>query len=196
MIEVKNSEMSRKTIHIFSAIIPLFHIYVFREKTDMIILLSFMLIFCFFIENSRNNPVIYKAFKKYLFFMMRNFEKRGELTGATWVFVGSLFTIIFVPSPFCILALLFLSVGDTFAAIIGIKYPYIKIGKKTLSGSIACFISCIVIGLILDQGIDIEVLIFGALIASIVELISFKMNDNVLIPIVSGSSMYIFSIAI
>ena len=196
MIEVENSEMSRKTIHIFSAIIPLFHIYVFREKTDMIILLSFMLIFCFFIENSRNNPVIYKAFKKYLFFMMRNFEKRGELTGATWVFVGSLFTIIFVPSPFCILALLFLSVGDTFAAIIGIKYPYIKIGEKTLSGSIACFISCIVIGLILDQGIDIEVLIFGALIASIVELISFKMNDNVLIPIVSGSSMYIFSIAI
>jgi len=196
MVEIGNSEISRKTIHILSAIMPLFHIYVFREKIEMIIVLSLMLIFCFFIENSRNNPVIYKVFNKYLFFMMRNFEKKGELTGATWVFVGSLFTIIFVPNPFCILALFFLSVGDTFAAIIGIKYPYIKIGKKTLSGSIACFISCIAIGLIIDQGINIEVLIFGALIASIVELISFKINDNVLIPIVSGFSMYIFSITI
>ena len=28
--------------------------------------------------------------------MMRDFEKKGEITGATWVFTGSLLTIILV----------------------------------------------------------------------------------------------------
>ena len=196
MASIGYNEIFRKFIHVLSAIIPLSHIYLFKEKIDMILFLSFMLIFCFFIETSRHNLQTNMVFKKYLFFMMRNFEKKGSLTGATWVFVGSLFSIIIVPSPFCIIALFFLSVGDTFAAIIGIKYPFFKIGEKTLSGSIACFISCLGIGLIFNEILDIKILIFGALVASIVELISFNINDNVSIPIVSGCAMYIVSLII
>lgn len=196
MANIGYSEIFRKFIHVLSAIIPLCHIYVFKEKIDMILFLSLMLIFCFFIENARNNPQTNKVFKKYLFFMMRNFEKKGSLTGATWVFVGSLLSIIIVPSPFCIIALFFLSFGDTFAAIIGIKYPYFKIGEKTLSGSFACFVSCLGVGLIFNQKLDIEILIFGALVASVVELISFNINDNVSIPLVSGCAMYIVSMII
>ncbi|MDC3333505.1 hypothetical protein OAV77_00220 [Candidatus Marinimicrobia bacterium] len=196
MANIGYSEIFRKFIHVLSAIIPLCHIYVFKEKIDMILFLSLMLIFCFFIENARNNPQTNKVFKKYLFFMMRNFEKKGSLTGATWVFVGSLLSIIIVPSPFCIIALFFLSFGDTFAAIIGLKYPYFKIGEKTLSGSFACFIACLGVGFILNQKLDIEILIFGALVASVVELISFNINDNVSIPLVSGCAMYIVSMII
>jgi len=196
MANIGYSEIFRKFIHVLSAIIPLCHIYVFKEKIDMILFLSLMLIFCFFVENARNNPQTNKVFKKYLFFMMRNFEKKGSLTGATWVFVGSLLSIIIVPSPFCIIALFFLSFGDTFAAIIGIKYPYFKIGEKTLSGSFACFIACLGVGFILNQKLDIEILIFGALVASVVELISFNINDNVSIPLVSGCAMYIVSMII
>ena len=196
MANIGYNEIFRKFIHVLSAIIPLSHIYVFKEKIDMILFLSLMLIFCFFIENARNNPQTNKVFKKYLFFMMRNFEKKGSLTGATWVFVGSLLSIIIVPSPFCIIALFFLSFGDTFAAIIGIKYPYFKIGEKTLSGSFACFISCLGVGFIFNQKLDIEILIFGAMVASVVELISFNINDNVSIPLVSGCAMYIVSMII
>ena len=196
MANIGYGEIFRKFIHVLSAIIPLCHIYVFKEKIDMILFLSLMLIFCFFIENARNNPQTNKVFKKYLFFMMRNFEKKGSLTGATWVFVGSLLSIIIVPSPFCIIALFFLSFGDTFAAIIGIKYPYFKIGEKTLSGSFACFIACLGVGFIFNQKLDIEILIFGALVASVVELTSFNINDNVSIPLVSGCAMYIVSMII
>ena len=43
---------------------------------------------------------------------------------------------------------------------------------------------------------DIEILIIGALVASIAELISFNINDNVSIPLFSGCSMYIVSMII
>tara|TARA_Y100000022_G_C12999391_1_gene261539 strand:- start:47 stop:430 length:384 start_codon:yes stop_codon:yes gene_type:complete len=127
--------------------------------------------------------------------MMRDSEKKGEITGATWVFAGSLFTIILIPKPFCIVALFFLAVGDTFAALIGMSYPFIKIGRKTLSGSIACFVTSCVIGLLFSFSLNISTIILGAFIATLTELSSIKINDNLSIPIFSGLSMYIFNIA-
>ena len=113
MFNIGIREIFRKVIHIFNIIIPLFHIYIFKNKIDMIIFLSAMVIFCFFIEIFRNqNLLISKIFEKYLFFMMRSFEKQGSLTGSTWVFVGALITIILVPQPFSLLALFFLAFGD------------------------------------------------------------------------------------
>ena len=127
--------------------------------------------------------------------MMRESEIEGEITGATWVFVGSLITIILIPNPYCIVALFFLAVGDTFAALVGMNYPLIKIGRKTLSGSIACFVTCSIIGLLFSLGLNTSTIIFGALIATLTELSSMKINDNLSIPIFSGLSMYFFNIA-
>lgn len=190
-------EFYRKTIHFLNIVIPLFHIYVIKDKIDMIIFLSASLIFCFFIELIRiKNLSSYMMFKKYLFFMMRESERKGEITGATWVFVGALFTIIFVPKPYCLLALSFLAFGDSFAALVGINYPFISIGQKTLSGSFACFIACCIIGFCFYSEVDAFLILVGALIATFAELTSGKVNDNVSIPISSGLSMYFASILI
>ena len=195
MFKIGIKEISRKAIHILNIIIPLSHIYIFTNKIDMIIFLSAMVIFCFFIEISRNqNSFISKIFEKYLSFMMRSFEKQGSLTGSTWVFAGALITIVLVPKPFCLLALFFLAFGDTVAALVGIKFPFIKIGNKTLSGSFACFVMCLFVSLILNFDISFKVILIGAFTATIAELISIKINDNILIPVLSGCSMYLGNI--
>ena len=197
MFNIGIREIFRKAIHIFNIIIPLFHIYIFKNKIDMIIFLSAMLIFCFFIEIFRNkNTFISKFFEEYLSFMMRSFEKQGSLTGSTWVFVGALSTIILIPQPFSLLALFFLAFGDTLAALVGLKFPFIKIRNKTLSGSLACFIMCLFIGLILNFEISSEIILIGAFTATIVELISIKINDNILIPVLSGCAMYLGNFAL
>ena len=195
MFNIGVREISRKAIHIFNIIIPLFHIYVLKNKIDMIIFLSAMVIFCFFIEIFRiQSSFISKFFEKYLFFMMRSFEKQGSLTGSTWVFVGALITIILIPQPFSLLALFFLAFGDSLAALVGMKFPFIKIGNKTLSGSLACFIVCIFVGVILNFEISLDIILIGAFTATIVELISIKINDNISIPVLSGCAMYLGSI--
>ena len=195
MFNIGVREISRKGIHIFNIIIPLLHIYVLKDKIDMIIFLSAMVIFCFFIEIFRiQSSFISKFFEKYLFFMMRNFEKQGSLTGSTWAFAGALITIILIPQPFSLLALFFLAFGDSLAALVGMKFPFIKIGNKTLSGSLACFIMCIFVGIILNFEISLDIILIGAFTATIVELISIKINDNISIPVLSGSAMYLGSI--
>ena len=191
------SEFARKAIHISNAIIPLSYLYLFQEKIDMIIILAFFLVSCFFIEIARQeNYLVSIFFSKRLSFMMRDLEKKGEITGATWVFVGALFTILLIPYPYSIYALLFLSVGDTFAAIIGMKFPFIRVGGKTISGSISGFIACVIAGLIIDISISYQILLFGAFMAMLIELLPLPINDNVSIPIFSGLSMYYFSITL
>ena len=197
MLNIGIREISRKAIHIFNIIIPLFHIYIFKNKIDMIIFLSAMVIFCFFIEIFRNqNSFISKFFAKYLSFMMRSFEKRGSLTGSTWVFVGALITIILVPQPFSLLALFFLAFGDTMAALVGMKFPFINIGNKTLSGSLACFTMCLFVGFAINFEISLEIILIGAFTATIAELASIKINDNISIPVLSGCAMYLGSIIV
>ena len=197
MNDIIKSEFARKAIHLSNVIIPLSYYYFFPDKIDMIIILAFFLIFCFFIEIYRKkNLKLSRFFSNWFEFMMRDKEKKGDLTGATWVFAGALFTILLVPDPFNILSLLFLSFGDTFAAIIGTKLPYIKIGRKTLSGSIAGFFSCIIIGLVIDIPINNEIIILGAFMAMFIEVLPLPVNDNVSIPIFSGLSMYYFSLII
>tara|TARA_B100000579_G_scaffold250641_1_gene206125 strand:+ start:297 stop:890 length:594 start_codon:yes stop_codon:yes gene_type:complete len=197
MLNIGIREISRKAIHIFNIIIPLFHIYIFKNKIDMIIFLSAMVIFCFFIEIFRNqNSVISKFFEKYLSFMMRSFEMKGGLTGSTWVFVGALITIILVPQPFSLLALFFLAFGDTMAALVGMKFPFINIGNKTLSGSLACFTMCLFVGFAINFEISLEIILIGAFTATIAELASIKINDNISIPVLSGCAMYLGSIIV
>ena len=196
MKQLEVSEFSRKIFHLLNMVIPLIHVYFIKDRMEMLIFLSLMLIFCFFIEVLRTQYfILHKFFKKYLHFMMRDSEKEGEITGATWVFAGSLFTIILIPKPFCIVALFFLAVGDTFAALVGMNYPFLKIGRKTLSGSIACFVTCCIIGLLFSFGLNTSTIMFGAFIATLTELSSMKINDNLSIPIFSGLSMYFFNIA-
>ena len=195
MKQFEVTEFSRKIIHLLGMVVPLIHVYFIKDRMEMLIFLSFILIFCFFIEIFRTQYLIlHKFFKKYLHFMMRGSEKKGEITGATWVFAGSLGTIILVPKPYCILALFFLAVGDTFAALVGMNYPLVKIGRKTLTGSIACFVFCCIIGFLFSFGLNSSTIIFGSFIATLVELSSLKINDNLSIPIFSGLSMYFFNI--
>ena len=197
MNDIIKSEFFRKAVHLSNAIIPLSYYFFSPDKIDMIIVLASFLILCFFIEIYRkNNLKLSRIFSNWFEFMMRDEEKKGELTGATWVFVGALFTILLVPDPFNIISLLFLSFGDTFAAIIGRKFPYIKLGRKTLSGSIAGFLACIAIGLVIDIAITYEIIILGAFMAMFIEALPMPVNDNVSIPVFSGLSMYYFSLII
>ena len=188
------SEFYRKILHLLNVVIPLVHVYFIKDRMGMLIFLSFMLIICFFIEVLRTQRFkLHEFFKKYLHFMMRDSEKEGNITGATYVFAGALFTIILIPKPFCIVALFFLAVGDTFAALVGMNYPFLNIGRKTLSGSIACFVTCCMIGLLFSYSLDTSTIMFGAFIATLTELSSTKINDNLSIPIFSGISMYSFN---
>tara|TARA_B110000014_G_scaffold261546_1_gene253484 strand:- start:1180 stop:1662 length:483 start_codon:yes stop_codon:yes gene_type:complete len=131
--------------------------------------------------------------KVYLFLfdrVTRDVEKqKNVLTGASYYLIGCLLTVYFINDESIIMAsLLVMSISDSFAAIIGIKYGKTKIYKnKSLEGSFAFLGATLIILSFFVPGLSIPGLIFISITLTFVELLSFHLlNDNLTIPISSA----------
>lgn len=96
--------------------------------------------------------------------------------------------------------------GDAIAAIVGLSIGRIKIGKKSLEGSLACFFLCMALfygvfpylpGILESWGgkVNIIIALATSLSVTIFELIPLKItpktviNDNLAVPVISGFVM-------
>jgi dolichol kinase len=122
--------------------------------------------------------------------------KPGRILGTTYFLVGTLITILFFSKSIAICVLLFTVFGDAASAIVGTKYGSIKlIGKKSLQGTLAFLIVCLLVGfgLVNLPGITLLPLLIlvGAVIATLVELLPIPIDDNLTVPIITGVLMEI-----
>ena len=185
-------EISRKFLHIFSSIIPLSYLWIFKDKSLVLALLLILSIFSILIEFFRFKiESINNIFKKFFNFMLRKNELKGSITGATWLIIGNLITIYLYPIYIAVPALIFLSIGDSFAALFGQRIPKLKIGNKSIIGTLAGIFSSLSIALLVNQILPTYVIVIGAVTAMLVELIPSPLNDNLTIPILSGFIMII-----
>tara|TARA_A100001015_G_scaffold293221_1_gene369537 strand:+ start:1487 stop:2062 length:576 start_codon:yes stop_codon:yes gene_type:complete len=185
-------EIFRKFLHLFSSIIPLSYLWIFKEKSLVLELLLILSFFSILIEFFRFKvELINNIFKKFFNFMLRKNELKGSITGATWLIIGNLITVYLYPIYIAVPALIFLSIGDSFAALFGKKIPKLKIGNKSIIGTLAGIFSSLPIALLVNQALPTHVLVIGAVTAMLVELLPLPLNDNLTIPILSGFIMII-----
>ena len=179
-------------IHLFDSIIPLSLFFLSRSNV-LFILIPISIIFIS-IDFLRHHVKIIKNIYS-LFFdrFTRNIEKnKNTFTGATYYLLGCLIVMYFFKEKSIIIcSLLIMSIADSFAAIIGIKYGKTKIyNGKSLEGSFAFFVTSFLILNIFILDLSIIKCIFIALIVTLVELFSFhRINDNITIPIFAALSI-------
>jgi dolichol kinase len=136
--------------------------------------------------------------------MLRKHERR-DFTGASYLLTSAIVCVAIFPPMIAFLAMCFLSIGDTFAAIIGMNFGKRKIRNtsKSFEGALACFITTLSFGILINYNIPIDhiwylnpiVVTCGAVAATIAETSNIDIDDNVKIPIISGIVMsitYIF----
>tara|TARA_B110000967_G_C18901257_1_gene575370 strand:+ start:77 stop:670 length:594 start_codon:yes stop_codon:yes gene_type:complete len=187
---IPSNEINRKIIHFSSILIPASYLWFIKDQYVMILLLSGLTILALSLELLRNKlNFVNSLFNNIFFKMLRKNEQLGKLTGATWMLISSLIITVFFPIYIVVPALIYLSVGDSFAAIIGKAYPYGKLGKKSITGTISGFIFSSIFALLVNVTLPAHIIILGSLIAMIVEASPIKLNDNLTIPIISALSM-------
>ena len=119
-------------------------------------------------------------------------EEGFRLTGSTYLLVSSLAVFLLFEKYIAITSLLFLSIGDLMAAVIGEKFGKRIVFNKSLEGSLACLASCLLIGLVMTRvspAIVLPVAIVGAVSATTVELLPIPIDDNLTIPLFSAGIM-------
>lgn len=187
---ISRNEIGRKSIHFANALIPLGYLGLPLEHYQVLAILGFGLAVSLTLDitRMRKGPVR-EAFNRYFEWMLREKEIKGTLTGATWVMIAAFVIIAVFPKPIAVLSLLFMSFGDSFAALTGIAIGKVTlIGNKTLEGSIACFTACLLAGTFFP-GIDPITRFTGAFAATLVEVLPLKLDDNFSIPFFSALVM-------
>ncbi|OGX17635.1 MAG: hypothetical protein A3K83_05500 [Omnitrophica WOR_2 bacterium RBG_13_44_8b] len=179
----------RKTWRFCGIIFPL--VYYFESKrVTLIAVLLFLGIFLL-IELLRFTV---PKLNNRLFIIFRHFfketEKKGLITTTTFL-ASFLITVLLFRKDIAITAMLFSIFGDAASAIVGVHGKK-KIFGKSIEGSLAFLVTCLVIGSALALTkirLGPAVFILGAFSATIIELLPLHVDDNLTISLVAGAVM-------
>ena len=189
-------EILRKAVHVGSIIFPV--AAVLFDRTDLVLALAAisLALLLFDYLKARN-----KAFKN-LFLgvfgkMLRHREEQGGMTASTIVVASAALTILLFRTEIAVAALVFLSLGDSAAALVGRHCGRIQlVSGRTLEGSLAALNVCLLaaIGLMAlrpEMGWDLTptALLAGAVAATLAELFELPLDDNLRIPLAAGLVM-------
>ena len=124
-------------------------------------------------------------------------DESAHITGATYMVIAALIVFVLYGKEVGIPVMFFLSLGDPAAAIVGRRMPGPRIFGKSPGGT-AAFIAVgagAVAVLIAANGIDHHwALWVGAGVAGVVELVSLPPDDNLAIPILAGTAMFLMGV--
>jgi len=137
-----------------------------------------------------------------LFGSMLRRKEFSSLTGGSYLMLASMVCLLIFGigpegrvSGVFIAAIGFLALGDTAAAIVGLSIGRVRIFRKTLEGTLAGLLVCIGVAWLVSilPGLDfpLGIGILGAVSASVVEALPIEVNDNVVVPLLSGTVMMI-----
>ncbi len=180
-------ELRRKSIHLLGLAVPIGYAFTTRQTT--LIIVGFLVAVALLVELLKVlSPAFRNLFVRMFSPMLRSRERKGEFTGATYYLIGSFLCILFFDKTLAIVCLCFLTLGDLFAAVIGKQWGRIKLfSRKSLEGSLACFIVCALIALLMK--FHPAVAITGAVVATLIELLPIGLDDNLTMPLISGLVM-------
>ncbi len=185
------TELSRKVLHICSAAIPLTYLFG-APRHVMLWLLTVAAAIAVLVELLRCFSTRFRAaFKPLVGFMVRN-EEWTRVTGATYVLLAGLLSVAIFPKLAACAALLILSISDSAASLIGLRFGRQRFLGKSLAGSSAFFITATaILWLTLPQQRGLGLIV--ALAATIAEALPVlrlgpvEFNDNLTVPLITGA---------
>ena len=191
---IQRSEYYRKIIHIFNLVIPFTYLFFLESRFQALRILVPLTLFAIVIEYLRvRSAAIKKIFNNFLKSMLRIHEMDGKYTGATWVFISSTLTIAIFPKEIAIISLVYMSLGDTIAGLVGRKFGKTKFYNKSIEGSLAGLIVCLLSGYLVNLTLPLVVVFSGAFAAMFIELLPMPIDDNLSVPLFAGTIMVITS---
>ncbi len=133
---------------------------------------------------------------RFFFISLRRVYKQKELRrfSSISLFLVSIFltTLLFerdVAAP----AVSFLVCGDFFSKVYGLRFGRLQLFEKSVQGSLAHLNACLMAGYLIHPFINLSlpVIILGALVATLAELLPLGVDDNLAVPLLSASTMYV-----
>ena len=116
-------------------------------------------------------------------------HERKELSGSSYLALGVLLAALLFPRPVAVAAMGYLILGDGLAGLVGRSFGRRSLAfGKSLEGTLAGLAANLVVGALTVH--ELPAVLLGAGVASAVELLPLPLDDNLAIPLVSGTVLW------
>lgn len=200
------AEIKRKAVHLTGLVIPIG--YIFIEREIALLALTPLLIVGIIIE--------YLRLKGRVSLPLVRIHEQQRVAAYIYTGLASVLAIALFPKPIAILSLLFLGIGDTAGAIIGVLWTRGRVdgrikaangeSPEDIRGMLRArkpnrimstvFLACLATGLLFNQIYQIQpwLIIVGAVGAALADgvpwrALGYVLDDNLTIPLLSGGLM-------
>jgi dolichol kinase len=179
-------EIFRKMFHSLILFYALGYLLLGRQGS--LVTFSILLVVITVFESAR---ILSPRFNEKLMVHFKTIYREQEIShfsGIFWTLLGILLTIALVPDPKIVIwAIVTLALGDSAAALVGIRFGGRKFFGKTVAGSLAFFSTAFVIGLYFFSP---WTALWGALFATVIEFLPLPFGDNFWMPFLSSVFLY------
>ncbi|MFZ1979396.1 MAG: diacylglycerol/polyprenol kinase family protein [Bacteroidota bacterium] len=190
------SELARKTIHLFSLSIPL--IYFFISRSLALMLLIPLTAAFVGVDLARFYiPVVGQWFTRWFGWLLRKHEQNmnvKRLNGASHVLISATLCVLLFPKIITINAFAILIISDSTSALFGRRFGRHRFLGKSLEGSIAFFVSAVLVIFAAPKvrylPMEYFIGIIAAAVGAVVEAFSVHIDDNLSIPLSVGIVMW------
>jgi dolichol kinase len=177
-------EVWRKLLHLVALAIPVGYHFVSWQTAVGIVLGCFL--FSLFVDIARfRGWAIQRFWRRWTDPIVRPKEKQN-FTGATNILLSGWLCPLLFTRPAATLGMCAIILGDTAAALIGRRWGYHRfLNGRSIEGSLAFFVAA-GIGGTLIPGIPLTIGLSAAALATVVEAISSRIDDNLTVPLIAG----------
>lgn len=179
------SEVWRKLLHLFALVIPIGYHLVPRAVAVACVLFAFLVSLLIDLARIRSWP-IQSLWTPVVSPIVRPKESHA-FTGASHILLSGWLCPLLFSIPAASLAMTCIILGDSAAALVGRRWGRHRYsnGSRSLEGSTAFFLASIIAALVVP-GIPLWIGLAGALLATIVEALSTRVDDNLSVPLLVG----------
>lgn len=192
------AEIARKLFHLTSLAFPLIYFFISKRLTLQILIPLTLLILFLDIAKYFHKPSA-EFFYRNFGYILRPYERGGQmknLNGVTCFFIAATFCAIAFPKYITISSFLILTFSDTASALVGRRFGRTKIRGRSLEGGVAFVVTALIIILLIPkieyQFGEYLICSIAAVVGAVSEILAGDtINDNILIPISVGATLWL-----
>jgi dolichol kinase len=191
-------DLMRHLWHMGGGLLPPFF-YGFVERSTALVLIFSVTALVLALDVARLRNEKLNRFIQTRIPMLWKEKERSHLTASTLLLIGCCLTTLLIPDKsIARLAMVYLAVGDSCAAITGKTLGCHKLlnGRKSVEGTVGGFLANVIMALLLGTawwGIPAPVTLIGAVAASLLEFFPTRVDDNISLPVGCGLLMLLVS---
>jgi dolichol kinase len=184
--------LGRKLFHLVGGL-GLLSLYYLLGRQQALICYGLLIVVVLAVDITRLRVPAFNRFIQARFSSFIRKNEANKLTGTAPYVLGIAISLLLYRTDIATAAICFLAFGDVAATTVGERYGRTKIsGEKSLEGMLAFVAAAFLSGVLLNfSGIHLlhGLILAGSIIAACVELLPLPVNDNLVIPVVSGGAM-------